>query len=100
MAQAARRQGDATHGLAVLVNMQTDADGREEGGTIALAIAAEDGAVGRCSYLAGGRDWVRLGAIEMALDSVRRLMQGLPVDEKNDFEKTTKQDVRRQSASA
>ena len=67
--------------------MQTGADGREEGGTIALAIAAEDGTVGRCSYLAGGRDWVRLGAIEIALDSVRRLLQGLPVDEKIDFEK-------------
>ena len=89
-AQAARQQGDATHGLAVLVDMQADADGREEGGTIALAIAAEDGTVGRCSYLAGGRDWVRLGAIEMALDSVRRLLQGLPVDEKIDFEKTAK----------
>lgn len=89
-AQAARRQGDATHGLAVLVDMQTGADGREEGGTIALAIAAEDGTVGRCSYLAGGRDWVRSGAIEMALDSVRRLLQGLPVAERIDFEKTAK----------
>ena len=90
VAQAARRQGDATHGLAVLVNMQTGTDGREEGGTIALAIAADDGAVGRSSYLAGNRDWVRLGAIEMALDSVRRLLQGLPVDERIDFEKATK----------
>jgi nicotinamide-nucleotide amidase len=70
--------------------MQADADGREEGGTIALAIAAGNGVAGRCSYLAGGRDWVRLGAIEMALDSVRRLLQGLPVDEKIDFEKTAR----------
>ena len=87
-AGAARRQSGASHGLSVLVAMQSDADGREEGGTIALAIATEDGAAGRCSYLAGGRDWVRLGAIEMALDSVRRLLQGLPIDEKIDFEKT------------
>ena len=90
VAQAARRQGDATHGLAVLVDMQTGADGREEGGAIALAVAAEDGTVGRCSYLAGNRDWVRLGAIEMALDSVRRLLQGLPVDERIDFEKAAR----------
>ena len=90
VAQAARRQGDTTYGLAVLVDMQTGVDGREEGGAIALAIAAEDGAVGRCSHLAGNRDWVRLGAIEMALDSVRRLLQGLPVDEKIDFEKAAK----------
>ena len=87
VAGAARRQSGASHGLSVLVDMQADADGREEGGTIALAISTEDGAAGRCSYLAGGRDWVRLGAIEMALDSVRRLLQGLPVDEKIDFEK-------------
>lgn len=87
-AAATRRQSDATHGLAVLVDMQADADGREVGGAIALAIATEDRVAGRCSYLAGGRDWVRLGAIEMALDSIRRLLQGLPVDEKIDFEKT------------
>lgn len=90
VAGATRRQSGASHGLAVLVAMQVDADGREEGGTIALAIATEDGTAGRCSYLAGGRDWVRLGAIEMALDSVRRLLQGLPVDEKIDFEKAAK----------
>jgi hypothetical protein len=30
---------------------------------------------------------VRLGAIEMGLDSLRRLLQRLPVDEKTDFEK-------------
>ena len=90
VAGAARRQSGASHGLSVLVAMQADADGREEGGTIALAISTEDGAAGRCSYLAGGRDWVRLGAIEMALDSVRRLLQGLPVDEKIDFEKAAR----------
>ena len=66
VAGAARQQSGASHGLSVLVAMQADADGREEGGTIALAISTEDGAAGRCSYLAGGRDWVRLGAIEMA----------------------------------
>ena len=90
VAGAARRQSGASHGLSVLVAMQADADGREEGGTIALAISTEDGAAGRYSYLAGGRDWVRLGAIEMALDSVRRLLQGLPVDEKIDFEKAAR----------
>lgn len=90
MAEAARRQSGASHGLSVLVDMQADVDGREEGGSITLAIAAGDGAAGRCSYLAGGRDWVRLGAIEMALDSVRRLLQGLPIDEKIDFERTAK----------
>lgn len=87
VAQATRRQGAATHGLAVLVDMRTGEDGREEAGTITLAIATGDGVATRSSVLAGGRDWVRLGAIEMALDCLRRLLLGLPVDEKTDFEK-------------
>ena len=37
--------------------------------------------------LLGGREWVRLGAVEMGLDCLRRFLQGLPVDEKIDFEK-------------
>ena len=87
VAHAARRQADATHGLAVLVDMQADADGRGESGTISVAIATEDNLAVRSSLLAGGRDWVRSGAIEMALDCLRRLLLGLPVDEKIDFEK-------------
>ena len=87
VAGAARRQGGATHGLAVLVDMQVDADGREVSGTVTVAIAAGDGLATRTSHMAGGRDWVRSGAIEMALDCLRRLLQGLPVEEKIDFEK-------------
>ena len=87
LAHAACLQSDATHGLAVLVDMQTAADGREESGAITVAIAAGDSTTVRSSLLAGGRDWVRSGAIEMALDCLRRLLLGLPVDEKIDFEK-------------
>jgi nicotinamide-nucleotide amidase len=36
----------------------------------------------------GGREWVRLGAVEMGLDCLRRYLQGLPVYERIDFEKT------------
>ena len=86
-ANAARLQSGATHGLAVLVDMLTDADGREVSGIIEVAIATDDGLAVRSSHLAGGRDWVRSGAVEMALDCLRRLLQGLPVDEKIDFEK-------------
>jgi nicotinamide-nucleotide amidase len=35
----------------------------------------------------GGREWVRLGAVEMALDCLRRYLQALPVTERIDFEK-------------
>ena len=89
VAHAARRQSGATHGLAVLVDMQADAEGREESGSISVAIATGGSLAVRSSVLAGGRDWVRSGAIEMALDCLRRLLLGLPVDEKIDFEKAT-----------
>jgi nicotinamide-nucleotide amidase len=35
----------------------------------------------------GGRDWVRLGAMELSLDCLRRYLLGLPVSERIDFEK-------------
>ena len=38
--------------------------------------------------IVGGREWVRLGAVEMGLDCLRRYLQGLPVHERIDFEKT------------
>ena len=37
--------------------------------------------------IVGGREWVRLGAVEMGLDCLRRHLQGRPVDERIDFEK-------------
>jgi len=43
--------------------------------------------VSRSARILGGRDWVRLGAVEMALDCLRRHLQGLPVVERIDFEK-------------
>ena len=50
--------------------------------------AAEvDGVASRRSRIVGGREWVRLGAVEMGLDCLRRYLQGLPVDERIDFEK-------------
>ena len=58
------------------------------GGTICLAIATETEAASRRSRILGGREWVRLGAVEMGLDCLRRYLQGLPVYERIDFEKT------------
>jgi nicotinamide-nucleotide amidase len=87
IARAARAQTDATHALAVLIDLDDGADRIDFGATIDIAIATEDGAVTRRSRILGGRDWVRLGAVEMGLDCLRRHLQGLPVDEKIDFEK-------------
>jgi nicotinamide-nucleotide amidase len=71
----------------VLIDLDEGADRIEFGGTICIAIATEQQTVSRLSRLLGGREWLRLGAVEMALDSLRRYLQGLPVDERIDFEK-------------
>jgi nicotinamide-nucleotide amidase len=87
VAAAARQQTGATHALAVLIQLDEGADRIEFGGAICLAIATEGGAASRRSRIVGGREWVRLGAVEMGLDCLRRHLQGLPVVERIDFEK-------------
>lgn len=89
LASAARAGAGATHALAVLVDLDEGADGVQFGGTIHLAIATAQGVASRRSRLAGGREWLRLGAVEMGLDCLRRHLAGLPIDERIDFEKTT-----------
>ena len=88
VAQAARLRTGATHALAVLIALDDGPDRIDFGGTICLAIATADGAESRRSRILGGREWVRLGASEMGLDCLRRHLQGLPVTERIDFEKT------------
>ena len=88
VAQAIRRQAGATHALAVLIDLDEGPDRIDFGGTICLAIASGDGVSSRRSRILGGREWVRLGAVEMGLDCLRRYLQGLPVYERIDFEKT------------
>jgi nicotinamide-nucleotide amidase len=88
VATAARCQTGATHALAVLVDLDAGADRIDFGGTICLAIATAHEVVSRRSRIVGGREWVRLGAVEMGLDCLRRYLQGLPVYERIDFEKT------------
>jgi nicotinamide-nucleotide amidase len=87
VAQAARRHTGATHALAVLIDLDEGADRIEFGGTVCLAIATEGDVASRRSRIVGGREWVRLGAVEMGLDCLRRYLQGLPVYERIDFEK-------------
>jgi len=87
VAQAAQRNTGATHALAVLIDLDEGADRIEFAGTICLAIATGHEVASRRSRIVGGRDWVRLGAVEMGLDCLRRFLQGLPVTERIDFEK-------------
>jgi nicotinamide-nucleotide amidase len=87
VARAAQRRTASTHALAVLIDLDEGADRIEFAGTICLAIATERAVTSRRSRIVGGRDWVRLGAVEMGLDCLRRHLQGLPVHERIDFEK-------------
>ncbi len=82
----AARSG-ATYGLAVLIELDQGADRLEFGGTICIGIAGPGGSLARPARMLGGRDWVRIGATELALDALRRHLQGLPVDERIDFER-------------
>jgi nicotinamide-nucleotide amidase len=88
VAIAAREQTGATHSLAVLIELDEGADRIDLGGTIWIGISTADRIEFRRSRILGGREWVRLGAVELALDCLRRFLQGLPVVERIDFEKT------------
>ncbi|HET6305679.1 MAG TPA: CinA family nicotinamide mononucleotide deamidase-related protein [Rhodopila sp.] len=88
VAAAARAQTGASHALAVLIELDDGADRIDLGGTIWIGIATTDRMEFRRSRILGGREWVRLGAVELALDCLRRFLQGLPVVERIDFEKT------------
>jgi len=87
VARAAREESGASHALAVLIEVDDGPDRIDFGGSIHLAIAAEEGAESRRSRIYGGRDWVRLGAVELGLDCLRRYLKGLPVIERTDFER-------------
>jgi nicotinamide-nucleotide amidase len=87
VARATREETAASHALAVLIEVDDGPDRIDFGGSIHLAIAAEDGVESRRSRIYGGRDWVRLGAVELGLDCLRRYLQGLPVTERTDFER-------------
>jgi nicotinamide-nucleotide amidase len=88
VASAARTHTGASHALAVLIELDQGADRIDLGGTIWIGIATADRMEFRRSRILGGRDWVRLGAVELGLDCLRRFLQGLPVVERIDFEKT------------
>jgi nicotinamide-nucleotide amidase len=87
VARAARAHTGASHALAVLIDLDDGPDRIEFGGVICLAIATEGDVASRRSRIVGGREWVRLGAVEMGLDCLRRYLQKLPVYERIDFEK-------------
>ena len=87
VARAARRESGASHALAVLIDLDDGPDRIDFGGTICIGIATADRVESRRSRILGGREWVRLGAVELGLDCFRRFLYGLPVTERIDFER-------------
>lgn len=87
IAEGLKSASGASHSLVVLLTLDDKEDSIEFGGDIFIAIAGPDTTVTRHARMLGGREWVRLGAVEMALDTLRRHLHGLPTDEKIDFEK-------------
>jgi nicotinamide-nucleotide amidase len=87
VARDARRASGATHALAMLVDLDDVADGIEFGAGLYVGIATETDTLSRRARIVGGREWVRLGAIELGLDCLRRYLLALPVAERIDFEK-------------
>ena len=81
------REAGTSHALAVLIEVDDGPDRIDFGGSIHLAIAGPERVESRRSRIYGGRDWVRLGAVELALDCLRRYLYGLPVTERADFER-------------
>lgn len=88
VAEAARAQSGATHALAVLIGLDTGPDRMDLGGTICIGLVGPGQRAFRRSRILGGREWVRLGAVELGLDCLRRFLSDLPVVERIDFERT------------
>ena len=87
MCLALQAQSGATHALAVVVTMDAGTDRADAGGAISIGLAEPMGIIVREARLVGGREWVRLGAVEMGLDCLRRHLLGFPADERLDFER-------------
>ena len=82
-----KKESGSTYALSVLIDIDKGSDKIELGGNIYIGISGPDKTVGRHARMLGGHDWIRLGAIELSLDVLRRHLNSLPIDELIDFEK-------------
>ena len=70
-----------------MIDLDDGPDRIDFGGTICIGIVTEAETQSRRARILGGREWVRLGAVELGLDCLRRFLHGLPVAERIDFER-------------
>jgi len=86
LADAIAVRSGSSYVLVTLVNPLDRQDGGKYAADIAVAISDGEAGVSRTSRLPGSPEWVRLGAVELALDCLRRYLLGLPVCERIDSE--------------
>ena len=76
----------ANTALVVLSAVQDRTDETEPYADLVIAVQSPDRSEVRVSRLPGSVNWTRSGAAELGLDCLRRLLMGLPVSERIDFE--------------
>ncbi len=86
LAEHLRQHTKTDYAVVSLIDQKPLNDDSRAETKIFIAIASNRNMVTRQARLSGGTHWVTLGSTEMALDAFRRTLQGLPVDEKTDFE--------------
>ena len=86
LAKGLRVKSRSSHSLVVLIGLDKELQEKTVAGNIFIAIADRGQAVARRARLPGSGQWVRLGAIELGLDCLRRYLFDQPVHERIDFE--------------
>ncbi len=82
IASTIRKLFSASYGLSVIIKNTLDNEAEAY-----ISLSDSENIISRIGYFVGDEQRIRLGAVEMALDCLRRYLQDLPFNEKSDFEK-------------
>ena len=82
IASRIRNQFSVSYGLSIIIKNTLDNEAEAY-----ISLSDSDNVTSRIGYFVGDEQRIRLGAVEMALDCLRRYLQDLPFNEKSDFEK-------------
>lgn len=82
IASRIRKHFSASYGLSIIIKNTIDNEAEAY-----ISLSDSDNVTSRIGYFVGDEQRIRLGAVEMALDCLRRYLQDLPFNEKSDFEK-------------
>jgi len=82
IASAVRVHFSTSYGLSVIIKETIDNEAEAY-----ISLSNSENIISRIGYFVGDEQRIRLGAVEMALDCLRRYLYNLPFNEKSDFEK-------------